>query len=501
MDGIAQIISTFDDNTAKAFRQFMQAFGQRKERKDLQLFNLFWKQQEPKKAVVMTTLYHEPNEEAYQALRKRLVKNLTRFVSLKLMDQDSSSFSTALGLVNMARYLQAHHLDKLASKYFQKAERLAEKNNLFEILNSVYVLQIQNGSVADDEKLNKLLTKWKVNKERLRQSELSEMALSILIRKIKEAARPEDFQNLERWIADTLKDIHQESDYMQQPRFAYHVASIVRKKMLLEKDYFHLEPFLFKTYKALLNGERFTAKYSFYHQGFLYMLAHTLFRNRKFQETLIYLNKLEMHLEGAPKAQVAEFQTKAEMLKASTSMYTNQLQKASLQLEVLLKSGAIKKNVVANANTHISLAVAYVYQGNFSLANKTLRNLPLSDRKGISQMGTEWAMKRALIETIVYFELGELDLMDSRITYLQRQFRSLFQQSVYQRVKEYLQHVKRLSNTKNRREALDLQENMKDVFEQIPADMEDLQAMAFYAWLKAKALGRDTYEVVLEVVE
>lgn len=501
MDGIAQIVSTFDESTAKAFRQFAQTFGQRNERKDLQLFDLFWKHGEPDKATIMAKLYHELNEEAYQALRKRLIKSLTRFVSLKLMDQDSSSLSTAVGLVNMARYLWAHHLYKLAEKYLQKAERLAEKNDLFEILNSIYVLQIQNSPVKDDERLNELMAKWKANKERLQQSELNEIALSVLTRKIKEAAKPEDFQNIEQWMGNVLADIQQESNYMQQPRFAYHVASIVRKKMLLEKDYFHLEPFLVRTYQSLESGGRFTTKHSFYQQGLLYMLAHTLFRNRKFKEALAYLDALEKHLQGAPKAQLAEFLPKAEMLKASTCMYTNQLENACHQLEFLLNNGILQKDAMAKANAQISLAVSCVYQGDFSKANRTLRSVPLSDKKGINQMGTEWAMKRALIETIVYFELGEFDLVDSRIAYLKRQFRPLFQQPVYQRVKEYLQYVEALSHTKNQQEAQKLQETMKTVFEQIPADMEDLQAMAFYSWLKAKSLGRDTYEVLLGVVE
>lgn len=501
MDGIAQIVSTFDESAAKAFRQFAQTFGQRNERKDLQLFDLFWKHGEPDKADIVAQLYREPNEEAYQALRKRLIKSLTRFVSLKLMDQDSSSLSTALGLVNMARYLWAHHLDKLAEKYLQKAERLAEKNDLFEILNSIYVLQIQNANVQDDRVLNLLMSKWRANKKRLEQSELSEIALSILTRKIKEAAEPKDFQNVEEWTASILAHVQQDSHYMLQPRFAYHVAGLVRKKMLLEKDYFHLEPFLLKTYQSLdINGS-FTTKHSYYQQGFLYMLAHTLFRNRKFQEALTHLDQLERQLQGAPKAQLAEFKAKAEMLRASTCMYTNQLQEAAGQLESLLGSRTLKKNAAVDANTKVSLAVVNVFQGNFSQANKALRSIPFSDKKGISQMGAEWAMKRALIETIIYFELGEFDLVDSRITYLRRQFRPLFQQPVYQRVKEYLQCIELLSHAKNQQEAQQLQEEMKSVFEQIPADMEDLQAMAFYAWLKAKALGRDTYEVVLEVVE
>ena len=35
----------------------------------------------------------------------------------------------------------------------------------------------------------------------------------------------------------------------------------------------------------------------------------------------------------------------------------------------------------------------------------------------------------------------------------------------------------------------------------VPEEQEDLQAMAFYAWIKSKALRRNYYEVLLEVVE
>jgi hypothetical protein len=35
----------------------------------------------------------------------------------------------------------------------------------------------------------------------------------------------------------------------------------------------------------------------------------------------------------------------------------------------------------------------------------------------------------------------------------------------------------------------------------VPEEKEDLQAMTFYAWLKAKILQRDYYEVLLETVK
>ena len=47
----------------------------------------------------------------------------------------------------------------------------------------------------------------------------------------------------------------------------------------------------------------------------------------------------------------------------------------------------------------------------------------------------------------------------------------------------------------------DTQKKIEKYLVVVPEEKEDLQAMTFYAWLKAKFLNRNYYEVLLETVK
>ena len=81
MDKLQEIINTLSEDDKREFRIFINRQKSKKERKDLDLFELIGAQTHPKE--IQKTLYKTPNKIAYHTLRKRLLKHLL-VVRLKL---------------------------------------------------------------------------------------------------------------------------------------------------------------------------------------------------------------------------------------------------------------------------------------------------------------------------------------------------------------------------------------------------------------------------------
>ncbi|MBD79813.1 MAG: hypothetical protein CL840_12940 [Crocinitomicaceae bacterium] len=501
MDTIHQIISTFDEEDVVSFRRFLKRTKGNEDRKDLQLFNLFIAKGEESSKEFSALLYPEGNNASYQAVRKRLTKLLTRFIALKLLDNDSSEASMVLSLVNMARYLFSHNLSSLGWKYLLKAEKAALKNDLFEILNSIYVLQIQYLQAESGTSYETLIKKWKANKKRLEINEQGEIALSLVTDKIKQAQQSGEFEDIDKLIKNALKDLNLNENYLLQPRFVYNVASMNRRRMLLDKDYFNLEPFIIKQFE-LINGQvGFQKKHNYYKLGFLYMISHTLYRNKKFDLSLEYLAQLETELKHAAKSQKNEFFSRVILLRANLLLFNSNIDESIRLLSDLLKAKSVIVSQKDRLNAIVNLGVFHYYKGDFRQTRKVLNDINHSDKWCEKIMGREWVMKKNIMEVILYIELEEFSLVDSRIRYLHRSFRDILHLDKYRRVATYIKFLRKIANSTLTINELSLEEEVEDSFEWIPFETEDIQAIAFYAWLKSKIQKRGNYEVLLELIQ
>ena len=501
MDSIQEIISTLNEEDCSGFRRFLKRTKGNEDRKDLQLFNLFVSNENESTRHFELELYPKGNNVSYQAVRKRLTRLLTRFIALKLMDSDSSDASHVLSLVNMARYLFGHNLGHQAWKYLIKAERAADKNELFEILNTIYVLQIQHLPTNSPMNHEELIEKWKKNKKQLEDTEQGEIALSLVSRKIDEAGKMGEYQSIDSLIKASLNDLNLEEDYLLQPRFVYHIASMNRKKMLREKDYFNLEPFLIEQFELINNRSGFRQKHNYFKLGFLYMICHTLFRNRKFEESFDYLNSLEKELESAPKSLQNEFYPKTILLKANLFLFQNKLSLSIQLLEKTYKKPPVIFSQKDRLNVITNLGVAYFYNEEPLKTKKVLLEINHSDKWCEKIMGKEWVLKKSIMEVILHIELEEQSLVDSRLRYLQRSFRDVLIQPKYKRVATYIKFLRRIGDAPIPNKMELIEKEIEGSFEWIPMEREDLQAIAFYAWLKSKVTNKTQYELLLELVK
>jgi len=89
-------------------------------------------------------------------------------------------------------------------------------------------------------------------------------------------------------------------------------------------------------------------------------------------------------------------------------------------------------------------------------------------------------------------------MMINKIRSIEKTFAPLLEKS--RNIRVYLQFVKELIGQPQIMTSATFHRKVEIHFKFLPVEQEDLQAMHFYAWLKAKWLKRGYYEVLLELV-
>jgi hypothetical protein len=102
----------------------------------------------------------------------------------------------------------------------------------------------------------------------------------------------------------------------------------------------------------------------------------------------------------------------------------------------------------------------------------------------------------------VQLELGNPDLAMNRLRAIERGFRERFGEGgPYQYVLRYLNLVRDIIDDPAAATRPGFLTRVEQMADAVPLDSEreDLHAMSFYAWLKARALSRPYYDVLMEL--
>ena len=497
MDKLQELINTLSEDDKREFRIFINRQKSKKDRKDLDLFELINGQVSAKE--IQTRLYKNPNKVAYHTLRKRLLKHLTDFIVLKQIDSDTTAVSSITGLASLATYLFKNQSDEFGWRTLKKAEQTAINNDHYELLNNIYHLQIDESDSEYAPEISKIYKKWKANKKLVDENEKANIAYNFIKQELNTVKMKGEDKDLEKIIDSLLKKYGLNDLVYKRPHILYKVLDLTRRVMLSKKDFYNFEPYIIKTYKKLVSSHGFSKRNHYYKINILYMISHILYRNRKFKESNIYLEEMLAGMKEYNKGYFQQFYPKYIMLKAANLTYLNQNEESIELLDSISEKELKKMSTVDQFNIKINLTVYYFNQALFKKANRILQTLNHSDNWLEKKMGIEWVLKKNLIEIILQFELGNIDIVLNRIRMFERSYTELFNHPLYKRVSLFIQTIKITIDTPDIMQNKVFVEEVKDTLVRQDSEQEDLQAMAFYAWLKAKMMGNNYYEVLLDI--
>lgn len=499
MDTLRSIVKTMKSQEIKDFRKFIHSQKKLEKRKDLELFDLLVKETPDQDLEIK--LYGKPNKDAYHAVRKRLTGKLTDFIVLKRLEEDTTSSTSLMGLIALARYFFERRSDELAWNYLKTAESKAKSAEQFDLLNTIYLLQIEHWHPEYADDIHSIIDNRSSNKQLLDEDERATIAASLIkkeLQKMMRESKEVDFEGITKLI---LSSYNLTNALIQRPKILYNILSITRSTILAKKDFYSFEPYLIEQYEKAKAQFGFNRITHFFKLSIVYMICHVLYRNRKFDLANEYLKELKDGLYAFKSSHMMLFYPKFILLSAAVNCYLGHLRSSIEILSKALEQDLEMFSEEDKVKLQLNLSIYYFMAEEYELSLKTGMSFEKTEKWLEKNIGKEWVFKKQLMEVIIQVELGNEDIAINRIRSIERTSSSMFNHPLYSRAKSFLDIIKKMLNEPMNFHDESTRDKIESNLVVVPEEREDLQAMTFYAWLQAKLLNRNFYEVLLETVK
>lgn len=497
IDLVKEALKPLENKDLINLEGFIKRHKNSKNRKDLQLLNLIVHQPELKPSENQMLLFGKKNRKAYHQLRNRLLEDITHFVALKFTKE--SNEPRLQNLMKAAQYYLQLGQIQLGWKLILKCETVALKEELYQELSHIYQIQIRYAHEIPDVPLKQISE----NKDRCLKALNNEYQLEIILAGLKIKLRNIKTHNpgipLKTMVDTLLSENSLNLDNNLSPKFIYSILSSVRSLTLSTKKYIEFEELIRPILHRILKNGSTHHKDQYYISHLLYMTAHVLYRNRKFEECRQYHELFEEQIQQNQKHFIYFF-PKSILLQAALESYTGNNEKSIELIEDAIQQYSKKMTRKSLLDMSLNLGVYYFQNENYKRCGQILIKLPKATPALVNKMGKEWFIRKKLIHIIQQFELGNLDMTSHLISDLKTKFKTTLQNPLYVRVHTFLGYIMDCIEKPEFVSSEEYKNHVQDTLERWPLDSEDIQAMAFFCWLKAKMLKKKYYQVLVETV-
>ena len=500
MDKIKIILSTLSPEEQKELTVFVQRQKKKKNRKDLELLSILKEDKDYSPAEIIRRLYPESkNKVAYHALRKRLMKHLTEFIVLKRIEMDPTTSSSIMGMISMGSYLFGKREGRLGWEFLKKAEKLAIDHEQYDLLNTIYNLQIENASHEYAASLSEIIKKRNRNKRLADEDERARIANAVITQQLSRVRMEGKDLNFHETTAQVLSEYELEEAIEKRPRLLYNLIFIARSAVLAKKDFYAFEPYIIGMYEKMADSEGFSRQHHSYKLKLLYMIAHVLYRNKKFESSVHYLNLMMEAIEQYKRSHYQMFYPQYSMLLAANYLFMEKSDAAVKIIKELLESPCLKLNIRDQLNALFSLGIYHFLREEYSQTVKCALAMNHSDKWMEKKMGKEWIVKKITCEAIMQYHIGNEDIALQKVQLVERNYGDLISRPAYKKLPVYLSFLKKLFKNRVATHSPRFYKEVRQSFDFLPMEEEDLQEVAFYGWLKSQITQRPFYEVLLEL--
>ncbi|MCL6295771.1 hypothetical protein [Jejuia spongiicola] len=497
MNDLNTIISTFSGEDQQHFINYLEKKNKRRDAKNIQLFKLLLHDNLNSKDLCFK-LYKNDSRNAYHALRKRLYQSIIDFIANVSLQEEKAIDMQIIKYVLASRICLQHKQYKAAYKILDKAETLATEHHLFPLLNEIYHTKIQYAYVNPSIDINHLISKFKYNQK----NHQLEDQLNIVYAKIRQTINNNiykgdivDFQTI---FNATLKEYNISFNESMSFKSLYQLIAINSFSAFVTNDYLKIEPFLISTYKSILKHKD-REKQLYYHIEILYLIANTLFRNKKFNDSMHYLNMMHDRMKGKRKKHYNTFKLKHSLLLSLNLNYSNKQDEA---INLLTPLAIIKhEDIETLLDINLSLVMFYFQKNDLKKAYSLFSKFYHTDKWYTEKAGKEWVIKKHLMEILLHIELKNIDLVDSRLLSFKRNHSNYLKEINQQRALIFLSLAEDCYKNPEIITSETFKSKVENAFEWISKDREDIFVMSFYAWLKCKMENQPLYYTTLNMIK
>ncbi|WP_298474670.1 hypothetical protein [uncultured Maribacter sp.] len=485
MNTIIVIITSLSAERRHDFSLWLKNRNRRGDTKNHLLFNYLLKGEVDDLDV---KIYGKPAKNAFHALCKRLQDNLLDFLATKSFESETSEELEVLKLIVVSRIFLEQKEYNVGYKTLAKAEKLAGFMDHYSLLNEVYHTKIQYAHCNPSLSLEEVFRASILNMESFQK----DFKLNMAYAEIKEKMLTTDsLPVLDSIVEEAFKKFDVSISASLSYKSLYQLMNITSITAKLQRNYYRVTPFIEEAY-TLVNAKKTLAyKHLYYHIGILQVMAMVNFRNKNFENSMFFVEKMEEQMKSNNRAYYRRFLGDLNTLKGLNYNYTGKHDKA---LEVL------EKDTSGSLDIQLIKMMCLFQQKRYREAYQIIKKLHHSDVWYEKKVGWIWVLKKSILEILLLIELDQLDLVLLRI----KSFRIKFKKKLYQieenRVLTFLQLA--LAYYEDPKQVLldSFKQKVEASFNWKANEKEDIYVMSFYAWLKSKMENKGLYETTLQLV-
>jgi hypothetical protein len=493
MDSLSDLISLLGATEKKLFKQFLQRKNKRTDVKNLQLLDLI----ETDDTNGISKLYKaEKNKDAYHALRKRLQDNLLLFLSQRTFENDQSDTYDALRLVVVGRFLLENDVIKVAFKCLDKAERLAEQLEQFNLLNEILLLKLQYAYLPEAEYLESLTARFVQNQSNMQRDARLNMAYAFLRQELREIHLEGKIVNLTALMITTIRKYKISTQDLMTYKSIYQILFIANEYADIQQNYSLIERYIKRANQFLQDQGYKYRSYLFYHISILYFLANFHLRQKNFARSLTHLGEM-MELMQTDSHYYASFYLRHQLLAGLNLFFTDRSAEAIQLLHEALYNVKAKSKPEDIEDLRICLTM-FLALCNDKGSLKQLSLLTRTDAWYEKKMGMLWTIRKNLMEILIQAQFANIELAMSRSTSFRRRYKKYLLKTSEERVLLFLNMVEKhllkpdvIFDAGYKKMVLNMASQ---------AENNDIFSLSFIAWLIARWEKRTAYEVMLTLV-
>lgn len=493
MDSLSELVGLLSSNDKNTFRSHLRARNKRDDVKNVRLLNLI----ETDDITGIEKLYRSAkNKDAYHALRKRLQDSLLIFLSQKTFESSNSEGYDALRLLVVGRFLLENNVTKIAFKCLDKAEKLAANLEQFNLLNELLLLKLQYAHMPGAEDLEKLTARFIQNQSLMQREAKLNMAYAFLRQELVEIHLKAKVVDLTTLIKTIIKKYQISEEDLMTYKSIYQILFIANEYAAIQQNYSLIERYVDRTDRFMQDQTGYKPAYLFYHISILYFLANFHLRQRRFERSVSYLDRME-ELMATDRRYDIGFRLRHHLLSALNSFYSNKAGEAIALLQQSLST--VKPNAKSEDVEDLRVClVTFLALCNDRASLKQLSLMARTDAWYEKKMGMLWTIRKSLMEILVHAQFSNIELAMSRLNSFRRRYRKYLIKTSEERVLDFLKLVEKHLLKPDVIFDASFQTKVSDQLKQPGND--DIFTMSFIAWLMARWEKKTAYEVLMTLI-
>lgn len=492
---LERLVSVLSEEEKSRFVMYLGSLNKRKDTKNIDLFKCLVDGMSSKE--IPTALYGNDNKRAYHALRIRLQKNIIDYLGQDGLQTEALEEVGIYKLVFLGRkFLQKQHYE-IGTEFLFLAKEKAVKVQHYVLLNEIYHSLIQYAHMSKDLVLEDLIFVHEQNGKFLIQEEKLNVVYALIQERLSSQLYGDRKEIPSNLVSKLIEEHQIELTTFKSFKALFQYIKLHLAVAQARNNYYGFIDRIIEQYEFVKSVQQDSERQEYYHARLLYSITNTLFRIKDFKACQEYNEKLSDLIFKPSFAYRERFKYKYILMAALCENYLGDNKAA---LDTL---GRVKLEKVPDfrdrCDIHTIRFLFLMHAEEHAEAKKWASKMFHSDKYYEDRMGVDWLMKFRLIEIILFFELQESDLLESRIRSFKRAFFKYLKDSDQERVVQFLKIVEKIFMQPELVHDAEFKGLMEaSIGADKPTD-EDAFVQSYYGWLKSKVENRNVYEVTLEL--